>query len=196
MIAFRTSDLHNMVVPIDDVDRRCGMEYRVRDQPNAIYFDLLECISFHALFYGCPTKRVCRERCPSKIFVFDLDKCHDGFSQYKRDVECDFHTNKTNFRNCNDIKKSIDKNECTGFYLPSESRKCVINRCYCVPLSKNPKQTKNNKYCITCVLNLVFQYCIPVENIEVPDFGTNYSSRAKLVYKAISNARAFSKVID
>lgn len=132
MIAFKTSDLQNLVVPIDDFGQRCGMEYIVRDRPNVMYFDLLECISFSALFrnYGCPTVKVCVKKCPEKTFVFDQGACENNLNNTIGQLICIDGFRLEYLQNCEDVQRAIKEEKCAGFHFDSEESKCAVIRCF------------------------------------------------------------------
>lgn len=131
MIAFRTSDLRNIVVPIDRIGRRCGREIEIQKKPDAHYFDLLKCISFRALFYGCSTNVLCSKKCPNKKFVFDLQECVKvTHEKYIDKVICGHNQPLPDDGKCLTIEEYIKKDMCAAFHFPSESSKCVVNRFY------------------------------------------------------------------
>lgn len=122
--AFNTSDLDNLIVPIDDRGRRCGKEFFVQDNVSGLYIDLLKCARFSALFYGCPTMTICVSNCPEKKFVFDSVDCDSNRAYYEKNIMCGHHTTKPT--TCKRMKELIEIGNCTSFYLPSEPSKSSI----------------------------------------------------------------------
>lgn len=107
--------------PKNEYGHLCGIDPAVKDKPYLYYFDLMKCFNLNALTNGCPERRICIEKCPTKEFYYSKYACEElgKYQYFKNNIICirDF---TEYWRHCYDITAAIYRhNQCGQWYLPS-----------------------------------------------------------------------------
>ncbi|XP_055380339.1 choline transporter-like 2 isoform X2 [Condylostylus longicornis] len=118
--AFTFGDLHKLLTPTDQFNRRCGQDSGVIDKPYLFFFNLENCIDPFAPITGCPTQQVCVEKCPDELFIYEKDAKKLTDAELKKKLIC------LNEKDYLTPEQSIKNNRCAKWYVKS---KPFLNRC-------------------------------------------------------------------
>ncbi|XP_055380342.1 choline transporter-like 2 isoform X4 [Condylostylus longicornis] len=118
--AFTFGDLHKLLTPTDQFNRRCGQDSGVIDKPYLFFFNLENCIDPFAPITGCPTQQVCVEKCPDELFIYEKDAKKLTDAELKKKLIC------LNEKDYLTPEQSIKNNRCAKWYVKS---KPFYNRC-------------------------------------------------------------------
>lgn len=121
--AQREGDLNRLLVPRDTDGRQCGQDSEVLNKKYLVFFDLAKCADALVPLNGCPTPQTCVEKCPDEPFIHNKAICQQNFDVYKKKLICTHRVDMNSIKNCGDIDKRIEDNECAKWYLKSEPRK-------------------------------------------------------------------------
>lgn len=114
--ALKNGDLDKLLKPTDSLNRKCGIDSSVTDEPYLFFFDLGKCIDPLVPITGCPTPQVCVRQCPSESFFYEKEK-DKSFEELRSKLVC-FPDVK--LYNKNDIETAIKNNRCASWYIPSK----------------------------------------------------------------------------
>ncbi|KAL5277407.1 SLC44A5 family protein [Megaselia abdita] len=120
--AFKNGDLDKLLKPTDSLNRKCGIDSSVTNEPYLFFFDLGKCIDPLVPITGCPTPQVCVRQCPSESFFYEQEK-GKSFDELRRKLVC---LPDVKLFTKNDIDAAIRNNQCASWYIPS---KPFLNRC-------------------------------------------------------------------
>lgn len=114
--AFKNGDLDKLLKPTDSLNRKCGIDSSVTNEPYLFFFDLGKCIDPLVPITGCPTPQVCIKQCPSESFFYDQEK-GKSFNELKAKLVC---LPDVKLNNKNDIDAAMNNNLCAKWYIPSK----------------------------------------------------------------------------
>ncbi|CRK97987.1 CLUMA_CG011358, isoform B [Clunio marinus] len=118
--AQREGDLNRLLVPRDSEGKQCGEDSEVLDKKFLLFFDLAKCADPLVPLNGCPTTQTCVKQCPTTNFVHSKQACQQNFQTYKEKLICTRNVAMKDIRNCDDVEKWIEKEQCAKWYLKSE----------------------------------------------------------------------------
>lgn len=120
LTAQREGDLNRLLVPRDTDGFQCGQDSEVLDKKYLMFFDLAKCADPLVPINGCPTPQTCVAECPKNNFIHDKNTCNNDLTAYKKQLVCKRSVNLNLIRNCNDVEKLIETEQCAKWYLKSE----------------------------------------------------------------------------
>lgn len=114
------------------------MEYKVQNESLGLYFDILKCVRFSALFFGCPTHLKCLSKCPDESFDFEQHGCNNqNIDSLRKKMHCGFYTHHALYwADCSKLKEYIKEGKCAAFYLPSDPSRCMVNCCHLLGVTR------------------------------------------------------------
>ena len=107
-------------MPRDTDGYQCGQDSEVIDKKYLVFFDLAKCADPLVPLNGCPTPQTCVAECPNTNFVHDKKVCQSDVNAYKQKLICKRSIDITKVKNCDEVDKLIETEQCAKWYLKSE----------------------------------------------------------------------------
>ncbi|XP_023308871.2 choline transporter-like 2 [Lucilia cuprina] len=124
--ALSQGNLNKLLIPTDSKNAKCGLDSGVRDKKMLFFYNLDKCLDPLTPITGCNTKQICVKECPKTSFIWQENTDQTNLSTLKEKLICDSTVNKQKLKSLLDVKKSIENDLCSGWYLES---KPLFNHC-------------------------------------------------------------------
>lgn len=123
--------------PKDSNGQKCGIDNDVSNKENLFFFDLSKCVNLK-LKFKCNTTQVCIDKCPSKNWIFDIEKNKNDINDIKKNIICKNNIDINKINTIQAFEKLINENNCASWYLKSKS---ILHRC--IPYGDIPDDIVN-----------------------------------------------------